>query len=352
MKTRRRSYNSDENRERISDLPDCVLIHILSTLNTKQTVQTCILSARWKNLWKLIPVISLDSFYFKSVKGFNEFVSRILFLRDDKTSLYALNFYYRHINNHLLKRVMKYAFSHNVKVLKILMGSCYESFPLCYFSSHTLTSLNITVSEWRRTIFPNSLNFPVLTNLSIRSFVFRSSGDNGFVEPFSAFKCLNTLIIDSCEIHDGEKLFISSATLVNLTIKMFPFSYKFELSTPNLCSFDFTGIPIQKLSESNNSLSSIKHVNIDVKIEYPEQNYPLILLNWLTELALMESLTVSSKTLQILYLVPNLWNIDFPCLRNLKSLKIKNYGPSPISYGVDDFLLQKAPSAKKSIIDL
>ncbi|KAI5410674.1 hypothetical protein KIW84_055986 [Lathyrus oleraceus] len=130
------------------------------------------------------------------------------------------------------------------------------------------------------------------------------------------------------------------------------YNYKFELSTPNLQSFDFTDNPVQKLSESRNNLSSIKHVNIDVQIRLSLENYPLILLNWLTELALIESLTVSSSTLEILYLVPDLWNIDFYYLRKLKSLKIKKYGPSSIPHGIDDFLLQNAPSAEKSIIDL
>lgn len=300
MKTRRRNYDPD----RLSDLPDCVLIHILSTLNTKYAVQTCILSKRWKNLWKNLPVLSLDYFCFKSLSKFNRFVSRVFSLRDNKTALHALDFHCEsHIQHRLLKRIIKYAFSHNVKILDIWMGCTTEPFPLCYFSSHTLTSLNLTTSLLRccRSIFPNSLNFPSLTNLNIRYFVFQSSGDDGYAEPFSALKSLNTLIIDCCKVHDEEILSISSATLVNLTIRMIPsYNYKFELSTPNLHSFDFTGNPVQKLSKSHNNLSSIKHVNIDVQIRLSLENYPLILLNWLTELALVESLTVSSRTLEVL----------------------------------------------------
>ena len=39
-----------ENEDRFSDLPDCVILHILSFLNTKHAVQTCILSPRYKDL--------------------------------------------------------------------------------------------------------------------------------------------------------------------------------------------------------------------------------------------------------------------------------------------------------------
>ncbi|XP_058784774.1 uncharacterized protein LOC131659624 [Vicia villosa] len=231
------------------------------------------------------------------------------------------------------------------------MGCCRKCLPLFYFSSHTLTSLTITSGTGPFREFQNSLNFPSLTNLSLRFFAFHSSDDKGYVDPFSSFKCLNTLIIDRCSVDDEDNLSISSVTLVNLTIKTYG-SYKFELSTPNLCSFDFTGNPIQKLNKSNNNFSSIKHVHIDVHIGLFDEKHPLILLNWLTQLGLIESLTVSSKTLEILDLVRDLWIIDFPCLHNLKSLRIKMYKHLPIPHGVDDFLLQNAPSAEKSVIDL
>lgn len=46
--------------DRISLLPDSLLHSILSLLNTRQVVQTCVLSKRWKTIWTDIPTLNFD----------------------------------------------------------------------------------------------------------------------------------------------------------------------------------------------------------------------------------------------------------------------------------------------------
>ncbi|AES69186.1 cytochrome C biogenesis protein ccsA, putative [Medicago truncatula] len=95
MKTGRRY----EKEDRLSDLPDCILLYILSFLNTKQVIQTCILSircknlptCRWNNLWKRLSTLRLSG-PLKSFKGPSKLVSGILSLRNDSTALYTLEF--------------------------------------------------------------------------------------------------------------------------------------------------------------------------------------------------------------------------------------------------------------------
>uniref|UniRef100_A0A803R4K9 F-box domain-containing protein n=1 Tax=Cannabis sativa TaxID=3483 RepID=A0A803R4K9_CANSA len=45
------SMVAGDDDDRISKLPDSVIIHILSFLPTEDVVQTCILSKRWKLIW-------------------------------------------------------------------------------------------------------------------------------------------------------------------------------------------------------------------------------------------------------------------------------------------------------------
>ncbi|XP_058773163.1 F-box/LRR-repeat protein 13-like [Vicia villosa] len=363
MKTRRRRrYHG---KDRISALPDCLLLQILSNLEVYRAVQLSILSTRWKNIWKHMSVVTLHHRNFESIESFATFVSQFFSFRTGKSSLQALNFEcFHYFDPDLLKRIIKYLFSHNIQLLDMSVPCSLEHFPLCTnFSYHSLTSLKLIACQeiyhWGRQgpVFPNSLQFPALTYLYLGFFTLLCTTDDGYADPFSVFQSLNTLIIKHCPLYNyitnvEDSLFISSVTLVNLTIVLPDSykSYKFKLSTPNLCSFNFTGNPFQNLSGHNNisntNFSYIKHVRISL-ISNKVAKFPSILSNWL--LALMESFTVTSKTLKILNLFPKSWKIDFPYLHNLKLLKIETHEFSSLPDGREDFLLQNAPSAKKVI---
>jgi len=62
---------------------------------------------------------------------------------------------------HILKRILKYAFSHNVQQLRITCD--IQQFPRTFFSCHTLTSLKLSLGL--ATLFPNSLNMAAITDL-------------------------------------------------------------------------------------------------------------------------------------------------------------------------------------------
>ncbi|KEH19933.1 hypothetical protein MTR_8g062850 [Medicago truncatula] len=211
-------------------------------------------------------------------------------------------------------------------------------------------------------IFPHSLSFPTLTTLSLKHLVF-GCNDDGCVDPFSTFNMLTTLIIDKCVLVDNaQNLRISSTKLVNLTICVYDFLsgcnprtadfeiyFGIELYAPTLHTFDFTGGHyIPKLFGSKTALSSIKHVNINLKQTMEDSFWenPSILFNWLVNLVNIESLTITKPALQVLsYAHEDLLKVDFPSLCNLKSLKFNQIIRPPL-VTVIDFLLQNSPSAK------
>ncbi|KAK4585853.1 hypothetical protein RGQ29_023173 [Quercus rubra] len=53
--------------DRISDLPDSVLIHIVSFLPFNQSILTSLLSTRWKPLWTYVPILDIRNNYFPRV---------------------------------------------------------------------------------------------------------------------------------------------------------------------------------------------------------------------------------------------------------------------------------------------
>jgi hypothetical protein len=293
----------------LSDLSDRLLLHILVFLDTKQAVQTCILSRRWKNLWKTLPTLILSSERFDNEWDFDEFISNILSLRDSSTALHSLDTVRDGdgdctMNHQLLRRIVKYAVSHHVQQLRINVDCDIRHLPSFFFSCQTLTSLQLCFRFYpRRTIFPTSLDFPALTNLSLQGIIF-CVDDHDRVDPFSKLNKLNSLYLNTCIVDDSQQsLCISSATLTKLKIHTdFKYAYmKFHLSTPSLCTFDYSGTPLQKLCESGSmsNLSSVKHVNVDVPSISYDENTPSVLLNWLIELTNIESLKISVNTLEV-----------------------------------------------------
>ncbi|XP_058767186.1 F-box/FBD/LRR-repeat protein At1g16930-like [Vicia villosa] len=354
---KKKKKNLMKNKDRISDLPDALLLHILSFLNIKQAIHTCILSPRWKNLWKYIPTLTLTSSQFTTVEIFTKFVTRILSLRDISTDLHTLRFHPSNVMKpRLLETILNYAVSHKVQQLDVKVTCDIQYFPTCLLSCRTLTSLDLSFSHpivYNTTIlFPISLNLPLLTRLDLSHFSFRA-GNDGCVDPFLAFTNLKSLKIVNCKVAGAQNLCISSIKLLNLDIYMRHYVretyFGIKLYAPSLCNFNFSGIPVQKLCWDKSNLSSIKQVSIDIIQFCISKGASLVLIKWLNELANMESLTISSTALKVLSLVPNL-SVELRSLCNLKSLRIEKKEISWIPDKIVEVLIQNSPSPQLNIV--
>ncbi|PUZ45438.1 hypothetical protein GQ55_8G223600 [Panicum hallii var. hallii] len=58
--------SSGGDADRLSALPDSLLHAVMSFLKARQAVQTCVLSARWRHLWRSVPCLDVDHDEFRT----------------------------------------------------------------------------------------------------------------------------------------------------------------------------------------------------------------------------------------------------------------------------------------------
>lgn len=290
-------------RDRLSDLPDCVLLHIMKFMDTKDAFQTCVLSKRWKDLCKCLPSLSFHRNCFRTIVDYNKFVSRILSSRYNRSySLLCLDVAAQGLTSpKFLHKIMKYVMLHNVPQLTIyihLFSNAMPNFSNSFaFLCPSLTSLKLSIgSDFQHILkFPESLKMPALKDLHLRNVSFTAGGDN-CAEPFSVFKLLDTLVLKDCSLHkDAKVLCISNSNLSSLSLdNNIQKSYEIELSTPNLSYLSIKDYYIYHQLSSTNNLSVLEEVDIDL---YSVVNYPGG-ISWLQLFTNVKILTLTSNTLK------------------------------------------------------
>ncbi|RHN40995.1 putative F-box domain, leucine-rich repeat domain, L domain-containing protein [Medicago truncatula] len=284
--------------DRLSDLPDHVLLHIIEFMNIKQSVQTCVLSKRWKNLWKHLTNLKLHHSYPDNSEIFFKFVSQILSGRNDSISLHSLDFEHEdHVDppKTTLLEVMRYAASsHNMQQLtvyaKVRQISDLE-LPPSIFYSRSLTYLKL--GFWQ---------------------IYGSNSGSNYVYD---------------EAHN----------------------YNVVLCTPKLTSLTASGHPTFE-APSTHGLPFLEEINIDYTFPYRPCEYS-IMISWLQLLANVKIMTLHFKTLfQILCILK--MGAQPPCFVRLKSLKVELKSNDDISNGtvrkIVKILLRNSPPARVDII--
>ncbi|CAL0303400.1 unnamed protein product [Lupinus luteus] len=365
MKMKKRQMKSEKDgndgKDRLSDLPDGVLLYIMKLMKTKHAVRTSVLSKRWKDLWKGLTDYTLHSQDFISLSRFKEFVYWILIDRVHPFTLHSLDFS-RHgcIGHYFLCRIIQCVAAHNVQKLTIHVNlDVMDDFelPINLFNCESLTLLKLSAQSITRMMVkcPKSLGLPVLKTLHLMNVTFTATYDD-CADPFSTCDMLSTLIIDHCALRRGTTVLrISNSNLSSLTIldTLEP-AHKIELATPNLSSLTIRSDPIRQLTACN--LPFLEEVNITCRYTNMPNN-PFI-FTWLQLLAdNVKIMTLCSRTLEIIH---NLSTHDStkaqpPCFGKLKSLKVYAYPYTKLSDdGISStvaYLLQNSPQPSVVIIN-
>ncbi|KAF7825784.1 F-box/FBD/LRR-repeat protein [Senna tora] len=180
--------------DRLSNLPDPLLCHILSSLPTKQAVATSILSRRWNPLWRFITSLDFDdgmsrdgSFDKESLSEENErkylrfvrFVNKVLFSRDKHRQIksFRLKCYSIFICSHNINAWVDYAIRHKVEHLDIKIPFPFLKSGI-YVPSSVLTCETIVVLKLECMSFSDyaySICLPSLKTLHLEAVFFEET---------------------------------------------------------------------------------------------------------------------------------------------------------------------------------
>jgi hypothetical protein len=241
--------------DRLSDLPEGVLHRVMSFLDSRQAVRTCVLSRRWRDVWRTVPRVHADFCDFtlnwtsdddevdeaavaEDEVVFNRFVNRLLELRDPNASIRS--FFLRFCRSDggddgsaEGNRWISYALQKNVRVLEVAVLSHALELDHSVFSSRYLRTMDFS-------------------NVVMNQGFFKQL-EMGCPE-------LEELFLDECFIVDDE---ISSQTLKVLTLDATHFccGFKTSISSPSITSlalhYPMSGKPVLNDMEALMSTSML-----------------------------------------------------------------------------------------------
>ncbi|MBA0676168.1 hypothetical protein Goari_017671 [Gossypium aridum] len=294
--------------DRISDLPDSILTHILSFLSTNEAVRTSILSTRWRYLFALLPNIHFDledvlrrknfNSYTASVENFMSFVDRMMFLYNttnvDKFRLKCRGM----IDSNRFYGWISAAVHRGVKHLDLnIYLDKFITLPDVLFTCRTLVSLKVD-RDFVLDVPRGVVHLPNLNTLHLESVKFLN--DDSIKNLLSGCSNLEDMVLKQCYMENISKFNISHQLLKRLTIDYLYDGYHcwLMIDTPNLAYFKYLDSIKARFSMEN--LQSLVKADIYIfKTNYTLQggattlfrgicNVPSLIL-WVTSLELLLS---------------------------------------------------------------
>ncbi|CAI0413392.1 unnamed protein product [Linum tenue] len=349
--------------DRLSHLPKPLIYQILSLLDTKSAVQTCVLSRMWRCAWKYVPFLSFRRDSFEQYSSFQMYVEEVLSLRFPEsvcTVSYIDNERLAERRESLFVKVVRYALSHGAQHLDMDLNNKSGVFKSCCFSNlfGTVSNCDLRTLKLQRVKIEIGFDvsgFRMLTDLNLEQCPLVSEVE-GEVDPFSGFPCLKNLVLTEC-IHsdfvfreDKRSFKISGPQLLTLELDCL-MAMRMEICAPKLESFK-VGHDLQFLNFANLSIPSLVHAHLRLCDGEPsrEDNKKQILQRLISMFQGFNnatSLKLDYQTVQVLS------NIDFEFLERqpspftkLKSLIVEALS---IPHALLDYLLKGSSSMKPNV---
>ncbi|KAG2238610.1 hypothetical protein Bca52824_092193 [Brassica carinata] len=251
LSNKKRKRVDHEKPDKISDLPDALLLLILSFIPTVDVVRTCVLSKRWTSLWEHVP--RLDYRYKNDKKLSDQFVHRFLISRNSSCLLESMRLIVESDSDVMNIPVwIKYAVENGLRELELNFYSEKENIilPRNIYACKTLEVL--TLKYCVRVDVPNSpVCFKSLKILNLQLVHFK---DDDSVRRFFS-SCPNLEKLDVIRFVDNVVNFtIEVPSLKSLTIHDYSYGdgrRGYVINAPSLSYFSVKGMTSYEFSIEN-----------------------------------------------------------------------------------------------------
>ncbi|XP_076889699.1 F-box/LRR-repeat protein At1g55660-like [Bidens hawaiensis] len=366
-------------RDRLSSLPDNLIHKILAFVSMKHVVETSLLSSRWRFMWTSMPYLNFSSDDFASLPQFSEAVAHVLSRRDGQIEVESLVLSLNgKVSRGFAKRVLNYAFSHNVQrmTIRCLVEEKIE-FPLSLFRSRSLKHLTL-IGSVDRSVASTTWELPALTTLHLGHVTLYCGNDEDEDDDDDddniniIAKCpnLKTLTLDGCKITGSNGLSICHPRLSNLTLENGDWAWDLvhvvaphlkkitivncdwvHLSAPSLTSFIYRRG--YSLEFSAGSLPSLEEV--DLCIRKPRKTEAHTIFGLLQKFHGIKCLTINLEALEVVSSSVELISNQPSPFANLKKLNIypvniQAEANAVVSNEVKNYLLGRSPSASFTMV--
>ncbi|XP_044466597.1 F-box/LRR-repeat protein At3g26922-like [Mangifera indica] len=219
--------------DRLSNLPDDIIRRILSLMDTRSAVKTCVLSKQWEHYWTEIESIKFDDKTFNKWRDYAKYI-RCVLRRRKPFRLHSLTYNCSgRKDKSLVSRIFNYAKKYNVEVL----DTDVSTFSPRFYECKTLKTLIVGP------IMPNPFDFESLTTLQLVGVWLYNVNPNH--DLFSSCLNLKNLILINCQI-PLDSYNICAPELAKLTVSNIADctsnNKTLVISAPKLKIFEFSGM--------------------------------------------------------------------------------------------------------------
>ncbi|TXG67881.1 hypothetical protein EZV62_009156 [Acer yangbiense] len=219
--------DGDGDGDRLSSLPEHIIHHIFSLLDTVDVVRASSVSRNWRYFWVSMPYLNFQSngydIYSRSDIKFNDFVSWVLMSRNRFVDIQRFRKSYLYMNeNYAFYRLMDTITGFDLQELD-LMIICKDQIklPRCILNCRSLVSLKLSFYRYNLGTFPGLKNciFPGFIRLKSLELCFVMFMDSLSLANFvSSCPYLENLSVHECTFVNDNIIEITATSLKDLSI--------------------------------------------------------------------------------------------------------------------------------------